>query len=174
MIYLGVSPERYLSRRKFLEILTWLIAAIIGAVLSVPIIGYFLDPIFRRTALVWSEVGPIGGINENEPVKLGFIYGLQEGYFSTSVERSVWVVKIRGELRVYSPICPHLGCYYSWSDIDKNFECPCHGSMFSIDGGVLEGPTPRPLDSLTYKIENNILFVQYENFRTGSPEKIRA
>lgn len=174
MNYLGVDQERYLSRRKFLEILTWLIAGIIGVVLSVPIIGYFLDPIFRRTALVWSEVGPIGEINENEPTKLSFTSRLQEGYFSTSVERSVWVIKLRGELRVYSPICPHLGCEYSWSEVDREFECPCHASIFSIDGHVLGGPAPRPLDSLTYKIENNILFVQYENFRAGTPDKVRA
>ncbi len=120
---LGVGQERNLSRRKFLEILTWLIAAIIGIVLSIPIIGYFLDPVFRRTTLVWSEVGPIGEINENEPTRLNFISSIQEGYFSTSIGRSVWVVKSGQELRVYSPICPHLGCDYSWSDVDKKFEC---------------------------------------------------
>jgi len=124
--------------------------------------------------LVWSEVGPIGDINENEPVKLIFTSGIQEGYFSTSVERSVWVVKLAGELRVYSPICPHLGCEYSWSDTDREFDCPCHASIFSIDGLVLGGPAPRPLDTLNFKIEDNTLFVQYENFRAGTPEKVRA
>jgi menaquinol-cytochrome c reductase iron-sulfur subunit len=174
VINLGVGQERNLSRRKFLEILTWLIAAVIGVALSIPIIGYFLDPIFRRTALVWSEVGSVEQINDNEPTRLSFMSSLQEGYFSTSIKRSVWVVKFGQELRVYSPICPHLGCDYSWSDLDKKFECPCHGSVFSIEGAVLGGPAPRPLDTLNYKIENNILFVQYETFRAGTPEKVRA
>jgi menaquinol-cytochrome c reductase iron-sulfur subunit len=174
VIRLGVGKERNFSRRKFLEILTWSIAAIIGVILSVPIIGYFLDPIFRRTALAWSEVGPIGEINENKPAKLSFISRLQEGYFSTSTQRSVWVIKLGGELKVYSPICPHLGCEYSWSDADREFECPCHASIFGIDGRVLGGPAPRPLDTLNHKMEGNILFVQYENFRAGTPEKVRA
>ncbi len=95
---MGVGEERNFSRRKFLEILTWSIAAVISVVLSVPVIGYFLDPIFRKTVMVWSEVGQIGNINENEPVKLSFTSRIQEGYFSTSVERSVWVVKLAGEL----------------------------------------------------------------------------
>lgn len=164
----------YLSRRKFLEILTWSIAVVIGVVLSIPVIGYFLDPVFKRMALVWSEVGSVRDIMENEPKRLSFVSRLQEGYFSTSVERSVWVVKLAGGLRVYSPICPHLGCEYSWSDIDRDFVCPCHASIFSIDGRVLGGPAPRPLDTLNFKIEDNTLFVQYEDFRVGIPEKVRA
>ncbi len=162
------------SRRKFLEILTWLIAAVISIILGIPVIGYFLDPIFRRAITGWSEAGPIGDIKENEPKKLIFTSMIQEGYFSTSIERSVWVVKLAGELIVYSPICPHLGCEVSWSDIDKEFKCPCHASIFSINGRVLGGPAPRPLDTLNYKIEANTLFVQYENFRVGIPQKLRA
>ncbi len=164
----------YLSRRRFLEILTWSIAAVIGVVLSIPVIGYFLDPIFKMMTLVWSEVGSIGEIVENEPKRLSFVSRLQEGYFSTSVERSVWIVKLAGELRVFSPICPHLGCEYSWSDVNREFECPCHASIFDINGRVLGGPAPRPLDTLNYKIEDNVLFVQYENFRVGIPGKVRA
>ncbi len=171
---MGIDREEYLSRRKFLEILTWLIAAVVSVVLAIPIIGYFFDPIFRRTPLSWSEAGPIGEITENQPKKLTFTSTIQEGYFSTSVKRSVWVVKIAGELKVYSPICPHLGCDYSWSDTDMKFECPCHGSIFTLDGTVVGGPAPRPLDTLNYKIENGILFVQYEDFKVGIPQKVQA
>ncbi len=171
---MGESQEEYLDRRKFLKYLTLLISAIIAVILSVPILGYFFDPVFRRMALVWSEVGPIAQIKENEPTRLSFTSNIQEGYFSTSVDRSVWVVKANGGLKVFSPICPHLGCIYSWSDPDSRFECPCHGSIFDLNGTVLGGPAPRPLDTLNYKIENGILYVQYENFRTGTSIKTRA
>ena len=30
---------------------------------------------------------------------------------------------------IFSPICPHLGCRYSWIDDQKKFVWPCHGSV---------------------------------------------
>lgn len=48
------------------------------------------------------------------------------------------------EYAVVSPICKHLGCTV---DIDgPRLLCPCHGSMYARDGGVLRGPTEAPLD----------------------------
>jgi cytochrome b6-f complex iron-sulfur subunit len=42
-----------------------------------------------------------------------------------------------------SIICTHLGCIVK--PTANGFECPCHGSAFARDGGVVRGPAPRPL-----------------------------
>lgn len=45
-----------------------------------------------------------------------------------------------GELHSFSAVCPHLGCVVQWNTDEKSFDCPCHGSRFSKDGKVINGP----------------------------------
>lgn len=51
-----------------------------------------------------------------------------------------------GQLSTLSPVCPHMKCMVHWNAADKSWDCPCHGSRFSVDGDVLEGPAYRPLE----------------------------
>jgi glycine/D-amino acid oxidase-like deaminating enzyme/nitrite reductase/ring-hydroxylating ferredoxin subunit len=45
-----------------------------------------------------------------------------------------------GKLHVVSAVCTHMGCINHWNEVEQSWDCPCHGSRFSIDGEVLEGP----------------------------------
>ena len=45
-----------------------------------------------------------------------------------------------GHKHVLSARCPHLGCLVAWSEADKTWECPCHGSRFTGEGQLLQGP----------------------------------
>ena len=46
----------------------------------------------------------------------------------------------RGEINAVSAICPHMKCVLRWNDGETSWDCPCHGSRFSAEGRVLDGP----------------------------------
>lgn len=50
-----------------------------------------------------------------------------------------------GQLHPVSAVCTHLGCIVSWNDAERSWDCPCHGSRFSSEGAVLQGPAVEPL-----------------------------
>jgi len=50
-----------------------------------------------------------------------------------------------GELHLRSATCTHVGCIVHWNSFERCWDCPCHGSQFSIDGEPLAGPAMKPL-----------------------------
>lgn len=51
-----------------------------------------------------------------------------------------------GKIYAVKPICTHLGCLLSWNDVDKTWDCPCHGSRFNFKGINLYDPAFKNLD----------------------------
>ena len=50
-----------------------------------------------------------------------------------------------GELHTCTAVCPHMGGVLTWNPDEKSFDCPLHGSRFSTDGTVINGPASSDL-----------------------------
>ncbi|NLN49208.1 MAG: FAD-dependent oxidoreductase [Clostridiales bacterium] len=58
-------------------------------------------------------------------------------------------VDFEGKQHVVELICTHMGCIPQWNSAEKSWDCPCHGSRFTYDGDVIEGPAKKPLAKST-------------------------
>ncbi len=61
-------------------------------------------------------------------------------------QAGAWLLRDAGGLYAISTRCPHLGCTVERQA--DGFHCPCHGSQFTPDGQVRQGPAMRPLSYL--------------------------
>lgn len=51
-----------------------------------------------------------------------------------------------GILYALRPVCSHMKCIVRWNGAEKSWDCPCHGTRYSVKGAVLEGPSFTGLD----------------------------
>lgn len=53
-----------------------------------------------------------------------------------------------GKLFVVDTTCTHMGCEVEWNSGELSWDCPCHGSRFTYEGEVLNGPAEKPLERI--------------------------
>ncbi|MFL0365822.1 FAD-dependent oxidoreductase [Pseudobacillus sp. 179-B 2D1 NHS] len=78
---------------------------------------------------------------DNLPVNQGMIInweGTRAGAFKEE----------NGTVHLVDTTCTHMGCECEWNDAERTWDCPCHGSRYSISGEVMEGPAKKPLKNL--------------------------
>ncbi|HVN70104.1 MAG TPA: ubiquinol-cytochrome c reductase iron-sulfur subunit [Candidatus Binatia bacterium] len=135
-----------------------------------------------------------------KPVKLVFTLKYKDGYLpEQSAPEYVWGIKVdpakfaaaRPDIFnqpggkadvpydvvtmgfvIFSPICPHLGCYYNWNDAQNRFMCPCHGSQYTFDGTHVAGPAPRGLDPLPVRERSGTAEVTWIVYQSNTPQRI--
>lgn len=79
-----------------------------------------------------------------QPVEVPFTMTNASGATESS---AVWMLKAAdGSLTAYDPRCTHALCRYRWVAAASRFECNCHAGHFALDGSVISGPPPRPLN----------------------------
>lgn len=148
------------TRRGFCCGIIYFLGGLISAALGVPAAVYLFLPLRSRKESQWVDAGDLTQLEPRQPQELTFRRTRADGWKITSEKATAWVVRITDqEVVAFSPSCTHLGCAYHWDAQKNEFLCPCHGSVFGIDGKVLAGPAPRPLDRYDVKVENTRLWL---------------
>lgn len=166
------QKKRELSRQEFMKFSVAALAGVSGIVMGIPLVSALIGPALQKSKQNYAKVTDVASLQSGTPEDLNFAVVTEDAFIKSTDLHNIWAVKNSGnDVTVFSPICPHLGCRYTWQADSQHFVCPCHGSVFSKDGKVLGGPAPRPLDTLPTKIENGELYVEWEMFKEGIPQK---
>jgi Rieske Fe-S protein len=98
-----------------------------------------------------------------KPTLSTFTRSKVNGWEKTVNSYGVFVLrKSQTEVVAFSNVCTHLGCRVNWQANKNQYICPCHDGHFDIDGKVVSGPPPRPLDTYATKVENGLLSIHFQ------------
>lgn len=191
-----VSGENPPRRSFFMRFLTGLIGAAVVLIPSGFGAGFFLDPLLRKRRQADSGKG---GGNAGKDAD-GFLLldlsldalptdGTPVAYtvrddkldawnrFPNIEIGTVWLRRLPdNRVAALSSICPHLGCAVDFRSSRGDFFCPCHTSAFNLDGEKKNQIPPRAMDTLEVRLKpetGNRIWLKYETYRAGTPEKIR-
>lgn len=99
-----------------------------------------------------------GSLTAGVPVEVPFSLTNSSG---ATVQSSLWLLKAAdGSLTAYDPRCTHALCRYHWDAAASLFKCNCHSGEFALDGSVVSGPPPRPLNKFALTEQGGTVSVE--------------
>ena len=75
------------------------------------------------------------------------------------VENNIIIINTGDVFIALSSVCTHQGCQVGYNHGNGNLPCPCHGSVFSTSGSVLNGPASSPLAKYDLTREGDLLTI---------------
>jgi len=166
---LGAAPEPYacptaepgdIGRRKFFLNGIFGLWGLIGASLSASSLRYLFNAPKAKGEDDWVKAASLADLTVNAPKEVVFTRKRVDGWTIANEKTTAWIVKQSDDKAVaFVPQCTHLGCAYHWDEPKSAFVCPCHSSLFSIEGKVLGGPAPRHLDQYSVRVDQGDLLL---------------
>jgi cytochrome b6-f complex iron-sulfur subunit len=143
-----MEEKALVGRRRFFKGLLAGLAGLWGAGLLSSLVLYLKAP--RRSGAGLDSAVAVGLLEELPP---------GQGQMVTGAHRPFWLLRSReGELIALPALCTHRRCILKW-DGDKELVCPCHQGSFDLNGKVLAGPPPRPLEKLAVTVKGGRIYV---------------
>lgn len=103
-----------------------------GGLLLKQFVGGLVD--YLKTKPKHEDETGLGALGKNEGKIIEF-KGKKSGVYRDNEDN----------LHFIDPTCTHMGCTVKWNNDEKSWDCPCHGSRFTYEGEVMNGPANEPL-----------------------------
>ena len=143
-----LCPKPLLTRRQFLEY------ALKGGLLA--LLGAALYPILKYlTPLVGTE----SSVSSVVAAKVGELGGNAAKIFRFGNRPGLLIHTPQGNLKAFSAVCTHLNCTVSYDQESSVIWCACHNGKYDLNGQVISGPPPRPLEAYQVNVRGDEVVV---------------
>ena len=133
------------------ELLRWVLGG--GFVASVV---SFLFPAFK---FMNPPSVPEAAVNEASAAKAGDLKP-NAGKIVKFGSKPVLLVRLNEtDWRAFSAVCTHLNCTVQYQEASRQIWCACHNGLYDLNGRVVSGPPPRPLDEFTVHIRGEEVII---------------
>lgn len=167
------------ERRGFIKFLCFVIGGIVSAVPFGAGIWAYINPLTRETGVDgdgFLKITTLDAIpDDGTPAKFSVIADKEDAWnkFKNISVGAIYLRKEAGKVKALHTVCPHLGCFIDYRSSKSDFFCPCHNSNFKLDGSIVSGVSPRPMDPLKIEIRNKVeVWVKFQNFQPGHDHPI--
>jgi menaquinol-cytochrome c reductase iron-sulfur subunit len=148
------TPEE-ITRRSFFSKLSFTLGGLCAAILGVPLVGFVVAPLFRKTPVAWIPVGKIGDFEIGKTVTVDFPDPSPLPWAGITAKGAAWLRRESDvQFTAFAVNCTHMGCPVRWLQDAELFMCPCHGGVYYKDGTVAAGPPPKPLIRFEVRVTN--------------------
>ena len=167
------------ERRGFIKFLCIVIGGIVSAVPFGAGIWAYINPLTREKGVDGDGFLKITSLDaipdDGTPAKFSVIADKEDAWnkFKNISVGAIYLRKEAGKVKALHTVCPHLGCFIDYRSSKSDFFCPCHNSNFKLDGSIVSGVSPRPMDPLEIEIRSKIeVWVKFQNFQPGHDHPI--
>ena len=137
-----------MNRRAFLRALfKGSFLALAGAALY-PILRYLPPPKGSEASVSSVVAAKVGDLKSNA-AKI-FRFGNKPG---------ILINTPKGEMKAFSAVCTHLNCTVQYDTSDSIIWCACHNGKYDLNGQVISGPPPRPLEPYQVNLRGDDIIV---------------
>ena len=158
----GSHPD-CVSRRGFFSKLCLALSGVCALILGVPLVGFIVAPLFRKTPGKWNTIGKTEDFEIGKTVNVTFTDSSPLPWAGITAKSAAWLRRAsETEFIAFSVTCTHLGCPVRWLADAELFMCPCHGGVYYKDGTVAAGPPPHPLIRYPVRVVNDEVQIKSE------------
>lgn len=137
-----------MNRRNFIDI--FLGGSLAGSILTFlyPVIRYVIPTKQAEAIIKKITAAKVGELAPNT-YKI-FKFGATPGILINTQD---------GKLKAFTAICTHLTCTVIYESDTESLFCPCHNGRFDLNGNVISGPPPSPLESYSVEISGDDIVI---------------